>query len=85
MKRPAPTKTPASTIEALMWGLRCGLKVVEDQWTKERLLMCDRAAIEEIKRRLLNMAELSKGARPNWSAEAVAKVFTAWESVHNEL
>jgi hypothetical protein len=84
MKRPAPTKTAASTIDAIMCVLRGGLPALRNDWLLSRFEDCDRAAIEEIKSRLLDMRSRSKGARPNWSVDDVAKVVALWESVQNK-
>ena len=83
-KRHRPqTKTADSTIEAMMWALRRGLPALIDPWLKKRLEMCDRAAIEEIKSRLLDMQARSNGAWPNWSPENVDKIMKAWEVAQN--
>jgi hypothetical protein len=83
MKRPAPTKTAASTIEAIMYVLRDGPTLLKGSGLLSLLDVCDRAAIEEIKRRLLDMRVGSKAARPNWSVDDVEKVFAVWKSVQN--
>jgi len=67
-----------------MFVLRRGLQALQEPWLKSRLEACDRAAIGEIKSRLLDMRSRSKGARPNWSVDDVAKVVAAWERVQNE-
>ncbi len=83
-KRHRPqTKTADSTIEAMMWALRWGLSALTDPWLKKRFEMCDRAAIEEIKSRLLDMRARSNGVRPNWPSEDVDKVMKAWEAAQN--
>jgi hypothetical protein len=80
-KPPEPEPTPASTIEALMFGLRRGLSCLDEPGNRARLARCDASAMKQIAARLLNLKELSNGARPDWSRADVEKLVALWESV----
>lgn len=66
-----------------MYVLREGLPALRNDWLLSRLEECDRAAIVEIRSRLLDQRARSKGARPNWSVDDVAKLVATWESIQN--
>jgi hypothetical protein len=75
--RPSHT-TRASTVEALMYSLRGGLRCLADASTRDRLRRCDRAAMRGIVERLLNMSALSNGQRADWSVDDIAKLISLW-------
>jgi hypothetical protein len=78
----AHSRTPGSTVEALMWLLReRGLSCLDDAKNRDRLRCCDVAAMKEISARLLDLQSRSKGRLPNWTAENVAKLLSKWHSM----
>lgn len=81
LAEPVRTGTPASTVEALMYGFRRGLScLADDPRNRDRLRRCDTGAMKEIAAQLLDMKVRSNGARPNWSKEAVAKLLSIWKA-----
>jgi hypothetical protein len=73
------SRTPGSTVEALMWLLReRGLSCLNDVKNRDRLRRCDAAAIKEMSGRLLDLNSRSKGRAPNWTEESIAKLVSMW-------
>jgi hypothetical protein len=80
----AHSRTPGSTVEALMWLLReRGLSCLNDVKNRDRLRRCDASAIKEMSGRLLNMNSRSNGRFPNWTQENVAKLVSIWAKERN--
>jgi hypothetical protein len=80
-KPPEPEPTPKSAIEAVLFGLRRGLSCLDEAGNRARLARCDAAAMKEVAARLLNLKELSKGARDDWPKDDVEKLVALWESL----
>jgi hypothetical protein len=88
---PAPEPCPArrgtteATVEAIMFGLRRGLGCFDNPGNLARLRSCEADAMERIAARLLDMNALSKGVRPEWSAEDVEKLISMWHKTRGKL
>jgi hypothetical protein len=66
------TRTPSTTVQALMYGLRRGLSCLEDPGNRDRLRRCDAPAMKEIAGRLL---------RCNWQIDDVERLIDAWRAI----
>jgi hypothetical protein len=70
------------TIDALHYALRSGFACFKDNPTNlDRLRGCDEAAIRQISADLLDLHNLSKGSRPNWSEDQVERLITVWREL----
>jgi hypothetical protein len=69
---PTSCGTAASTVEALMHGLRRGMSCLGDSGNHDRLRRCDADAMKQITVRLL-----ARG----WPEDDIAKLITAWHAV----
>ncbi len=62
---PRRRATPQSTVEAIMYAMReRGLAALKEPATRERLSRCDRAARDEINRRIAAMLEKAQTNEP---------------------
>jgi len=75
------SKTAASTIEALLYELRCGLSCLADEGTRNRLRCCDETAMRTIAAELLSWKDRNKPWLPPWLEEDVAKLVAVWEAL----
>jgi hypothetical protein len=75
------TSTPATTVEALMYALRCGLSCLEDHANRVRLLSCDSAAMKEIIARLRTWKARKVDWLPVWSDADTGKLAKAWRTL----
>jgi hypothetical protein len=73
-----PTRTAASTIEALLYELRSGLSCLADEGARNRLRSCDEAAMRVIAAELLSWRSKNKPWLPPWSEDDVAKLAAIW-------
>jgi hypothetical protein len=76
-----PTRTTASTIEALLYELRSGLSCLEDDGAVSRLRRCDGDAIRTISAQLLSWEDKGKPWLPHWTEDDVAKLVAIWEAL----
>ena len=61
---PSRHPMPAVTVEAVMYAIRArGLAALKETATKERLSRCDRAARDEINRRIAMLDEVAEPAQ----------------------
>jgi hypothetical protein len=84
MRPSAGGGTPSTTVEALMYGLRRGLSCLDDLGNLDRLRRCDEAAMTGIASRLIDMKAQSKGARSDWTEDAVADLLAIWRAVRGQ-
>jgi hypothetical protein len=75
------TRTPKSTVEALMYALRRGLSCLSDPGNRDRLRRCDSAAIKEVAARLLSWNDRTAGRQPNWPPDDIDRLLAAWRAI----
>lgn len=80
------SRTPASTIDALLYGLRRGLSCLSDPGNRERLSRCDEAAIRKIATELMTWPGKTKDGKPRpwlpaWEKDDIAKLLGVWRTV----
>ncbi len=75
------TSTPASTIEALLYALRCGLSCLDDPANRARLRSCDDAAMKEIVTRLRGWKARNVDWLRPWTDGDIAKLIKVWRTL----
>lgn len=78
-------RTPTSTIEALLYGLRRGLSCLKDPGNYDRLQRCDEAAMRQVAKTLLTWPGTTRQGQPrswlpSWTEEDIAKLLGLWKA-----
>jgi hypothetical protein len=81
MGEPARPRTPATTVEALMFGLRRGLSCLADPGNCDRLQRCDPDAIKQIAARLRSWRSRNIVWLPAYSDDDIAKLIRVWRAI----
>lgn len=71
--------TAPSTVEALLYELRAGLRALAEDGTRGRLARCNKGALREVVKRL----RPGQGGRydPNWNEADIQTLIAEWENL----